>query len=83
MDGETVETLVIGGGQAGIAMGEHLGRHGLPHLILERARIASAGARNAGIRWLPMARHGDRFPGQTFERTGPTASPAGGSGRLS
>jgi putative flavoprotein involved in K+ transport len=70
MDGETVETLVIGGGQAGIAMSEHLGRHGLPHLILERARIAER-ARNAGIRWLPMARHGT-----TVSRARPLNAPA-------
>ena len=37
---ETTHTLVIGGGQAGIAMSEHLGNHGIPHLVLERDRIA-------------------------------------------
>jgi 2-polyprenyl-6-methoxyphenol hydroxylase-like FAD-dependent oxidoreductase len=58
MDGETVETLVIGGGQAGIAMGEHLGRHGLPHLILERAdrRTLALGTLGfAGCQWPGMA----------------------------
>ena len=34
---ETIDTLVVGGGQAGIAMSEHLGRAGIPHLVLERA----------------------------------------------
>lgn len=37
---ETVETLIIGGGQAGLASSEQLSRCGLPHLIVERHRIA-------------------------------------------
>jgi putative flavoprotein involved in K+ transport len=37
---ERVETLVIGGGQAGLAMSHRLKQRGLPHLVLERQRIA-------------------------------------------
>ncbi|WP_291716327.1 FAD-dependent monooxygenase, partial [Limnobacter sp. CACIAM 66H1] len=37
---ETVDTLVIGGGQAGLAMSAHLGRRGMDHLVVERHRIA-------------------------------------------
>jgi putative flavoprotein involved in K+ transport len=37
---ENVETVVIGGGQAGLAMSYHLGLLGLEHLVLERARVA-------------------------------------------
>ena len=37
---ETVETLIIGGGQAGLAMSEHLGQRGLSHLVVDRSRIA-------------------------------------------
>lgn len=37
---ENVETLIIGGGQAGLVMSKQLTRRGLPHLILERHRIA-------------------------------------------
>src|SRR5262249_44642537 len=37
---ENVETLVIGGGQAGLSMSEQLSKRGLPHLIVERHRIA-------------------------------------------
>ncbi len=40
MSFEKIETLIIGGGQAGIAMSEELSKRGLPHLILERHRIA-------------------------------------------
>ena len=32
---ERVETLVIGGGQAGLSVGHHLARHDLPHLIVD------------------------------------------------
>jgi len=37
---ETTPTLIVGAGQAGIAISEHLTRHGQPHLILERGQIA-------------------------------------------
>ena len=36
---ENVETLIVGGGQAGLAVSHMLSRSGRPHLILER-RIA-------------------------------------------
>src|SRR5262249_31971105 len=37
---ENVETLIIGGGQDGLSMSEQLSKRGLPHLIVERHRIA-------------------------------------------
>ncbi len=37
---ERVETLVIGGGQAGLAMSYHLRQLGREHLVIERARVA-------------------------------------------
>jgi len=40
MPAERVETLVIGGGQAGLTMSHRLKQRGLPHLVLERHRIA-------------------------------------------
>ena len=65
---ETVETLVIGGGQAGLAMSAHLGRLGLPHLVLERHRIAE---RWRTERWDSLVANGpawhDRFPDLTFD----------------
>ena len=42
MPGEKIDTLVVGGGQAGVAMSEHLGRAAVPHLVLEKDRIAEA-----------------------------------------
>jgi putative flavoprotein involved in K+ transport len=37
---EQIETLIVGGGQAGLAMSDMLSRRGCPHLVLERRRIA-------------------------------------------
>lgn len=71
---ENVETLVVGAGQAGIAMSEHLGRHGLPHLVLERRRIAE---RWRSERWDSLVANGpawhDRFPGLEFGDVAPDA----------
>jgi len=63
----TVETLIIGGGQAGLAMSEHLTKRGVSHLIVERQRIAE---RWRSERWDSLVANGpawhDRFPGMTF-----------------
>jgi len=71
---EHVETLVVGAGQAGVAMSEHLTRAGLPHLVLERHRIAE---RWRSERWDSLVANGpawhDRFPGMTFTDTHPDA----------
>jgi putative flavoprotein involved in K+ transport len=48
MPAERVETLVIGGGQAGLTMSHRLKQRGLAHLVLERHRIAE---RWRGERW--------------------------------
>lgn len=37
---EQVDTLIIGGGQAGLVMSHRLRQRGLSHLVLERSRIA-------------------------------------------
>lgn len=64
---EKIDTLVVGAGQAGIAMSEHLGRAGIPHLVLERDRIAE---RWRSQRWDSLVANGpawhDRFPGREF-----------------
>ena len=64
MSVEVVDTLVIGAGQAGIAMSEHLSACGVPHLVLERHRIAE---RWRSERWDSLVAAGpawhDRFPG--------------------
>ena len=40
MPAEQVETLIIGGGQAGLVMSHRLKQRGLSHLVLERLRVA-------------------------------------------
>ncbi|ABL71528.1 flavin-containing monooxygenase [Paracoccus denitrificans] len=64
---EKIDTLVVGGGQAGVAMSEHLGKAGVPHLVLERGRIAE---RWRSERWDSLVANGpawhDRFPGMEF-----------------
>lgn len=74
MPSERIDTLVVGGGQAGIAMSEHLGNSGIPHLVLERHRIAE---RWRSERWDSLVANGpawhDRFPGLEFEQIDPDA----------
>ncbi len=72
MSTEHVDTLIIGGGQAGLAMSEHLSKQGVPHLILERHRIAE---RWRSERWDSLVANGpawhDRFPTREFDDIGP------------
>jgi len=39
---EHVDTVVIGAGQAGLAVSRELGVHGVEHVVLERSRVAQA-----------------------------------------
>ena len=77
MSTEKIETLVVGGGQAGVAMSEHLSNSGVPHLVLERDRIAE---RWRTGRWDSLVANGpawhDRFPGMEFSDTDPDAFPS-------
>ena len=50
---EKIETLIIGGGQAGLVMSHRLKERGLPHLVLERHQI--------GERWRTERWDGLRF----------------------
>ncbi len=74
MPDEQVDTLVVGGGQAGLAMSEHLTRADVPHLVLERHRIAE---RWRSERWDSLVANGpawhDRFPGLEFSAISPDA----------
>ena len=71
---EKVETLIVGAGQAGVAMSEHLSNCGVPHLVLERDRIAE---RWRSGRWDSLVANGpawhDRFPGMEFSDIDPDA----------
>ncbi len=69
---EKTDTLIVGGGQAGIAMSEHLGRAKVPHIVVEKNRTAEAWRTG---RWDNLVANGpawhDRFPGMQFESCHP------------
>lgn len=71
---EKVDTLVVGGGQAGLAMSAHLGRRGISHVVLERDRIAE---RWRSARWDSLVANGpawhDRFPILGFDDCDPAS----------
>ena len=71
---QKIDTLVVGGGQAGLAASEHLGACGVPHLVLERHRVAE---RWRSERWDSLVANGpawhDRFPGMEFAGIDPDA----------
>ena len=79
---EKGDTVVVGAGQAGIAMSEHLSNNGVPHVVLERHRIAE---RWRSERWDSLVANGpawhDRFPGMEFADTDPDAFPGKDKGR--
>ncbi|SKC95362.1 Pyridine nucleotide-disulphide oxidoreductase, partial [Burkholderia sp. CF099] len=68
----SIDTLVVGAGQAGVAMSEHLSNIGVPHIVLERARIAE---RWRTGRWDSLVANGpawhDRFPNLEFAEVDP------------
>jgi putative flavoprotein involved in K+ transport len=74
MSVEKIDTLVVGAGQAGVAMSEHLSKCEVPHLVLERGRIAE---RWRSERWDSLVANGpawhDRFPGMAFPDAEPDA----------
>jgi putative flavoprotein involved in K+ transport len=40
MPSQAIETVIVGGGQAGLAMSHHLSQRGREHIVLERKRVA-------------------------------------------
>ncbi len=73
---ETTDTLIVGGGQSGIAMSEHLSDLGIPHIVLERNRVAE---RWRSERWDSLVANGpawhDRFPNMEFDDVPPDSFP--------
>lgn len=73
---EKVHTVVVGAGPAGVAMSEHLTACGVPHVVLERHRVAE---RWRSERWDSLTANGpawhDRFPGMEFADIDPDAFP--------
>lgn len=74
MTTEAFEVVVVGAGQAGVAMSEHLTNAGISHVVLERDRIAE---RWRTERWDSLVANGpawhDRFPNLDFEGFDPDA----------
>ena len=66
------ETVIVGGGHAGLALSYHLGRLGRPHLILERRRVAE---RWRSERWdslmFQFPNWSLRLPGQEYRGDDP------------
>lgn len=66
----STEVVIVGGGQAGVAMSEHLQQRGIDHIVLEKDRVAEAWRTR---RWDSLVANGpawhDRFPTQTFDET--------------
>ena len=74
MSFKKIDTLIVGGGQAGLAISEHLSNNGVAHLILERERIVE---RWRTSRWDSLVANGpawhDRFPTMEFSDVLPDA----------
>ncbi|MFM7686080.1 MAG: flavin-containing monooxygenase, partial [Actinomycetota bacterium] len=73
---ERHEVVVVGGGQAGLAMSRHLGAIGVDHVVLERNRVAE---RWRTGRWDSLVANGpawhDRFPDLQFSGCDPDGFP--------
>ncbi len=67
-----VDTIIIGGGQAGLAMSYHLSQRGRNHIVLERGRVAE---RWRSERWdslmFQFPNWSLSLPGQTYEGDAP------------
>lgn len=76
MSVEKINTVIVGAGQAGIAMSEHLSLMGVEHVVLERSRIAE---RWRSERWDSLVANGpawhDRFPSLKFDNISQEAFP--------
>lgn len=76
MSVEKINTVIVGAGQAGIAMSEHLAQMQIPHVVLERSRIAE---RWRSERWDSLVANGpawhDRFPSLKFDNISQEAFP--------
>ena len=67
-----IDTLIVGAGQAGLAMSEHLSNCSVEHLILEKNRIVESWR---SCRWDSLVANGpawhDRFPTLDFDDHSP------------
>ena len=65
---QKINTVVVGGGQAGLAISEHLNNNNIPHIIFEKNRLVENWRTG---RWDSLVANGpawhDRFPTLEFE----------------
>ena len=88
MKSQRVETVIVGGGQAGLATSYHLTQRGREHIVLEQAPQAGNAWRNG--RWdsftLVTPNWSFLLPGAEYEGSAPDASKwsyeMGGNGRM-
>lgn len=71
MPGRKINTVIVGGGQAGLATSRHLCVLGIENIVLEKDRIAEAWRTG---RWDSLVANGpawhDRFPDKRFDQVG-------------
>lgn len=69
--GEDIDVVVIGGGQAGLALSHELTEAGVEHVVLERHRVGSAWASRWDSFRLVTPNHTIRLPGGAYEGDDP------------
>ena len=72
---EKIDTLVVGGGQAGLAMSEHLSANGCLIWFWSGTGLPNAGARKGGTLVANGPAWHDRFPGLKFSDVDPSVGP--------
>ena len=82
MTTEQIDTLVIGGGQAGLSVGYYLKRLGRPFLILEANQRIGDSWRGGGIRFDFSRRRNSTASSACRFRRRPLVSHEGRDGRL-
>ena len=69
-----INTIIVGGGQAGLAASEHLSNNNIQHIIFERSRIVE---KWRSCRWDSLVANGpawhDRFPTLEFTNSDPNS----------
>ena len=69
-----INTIIVGGGQAGLAASEHLSNNNIQHIIFEKNRIVE---KWRSCRWDSLVANGpawhDRFPTLEFSNSDPNS----------
>jgi putative flavoprotein involved in K+ transport len=68
---EKIDTVVVGGGQAGLAMSYHLKQSGREHVVLERVAQPKAGGASVGTVDVPVSKFVHSAAGFSYETDDP------------